>query len=418
MSFNKENIRNQQGAALTLVLILVAVFAVLGSSLLYTVNTNHQSVLHDEVELQAYYIAEIGVIDAIEEVKKNPDLNSYSVESDQFNNEGTELNYEVEFEKIDNQYFITSTGYSKKSVPLDREAVIYVAISDDGNGSGSSSNNHLTGFDFIDNDRDVEDYLDFTVYSAGSINNLRLDESVVLGDIYCKQNISLNYNNVNDIDSRYANHTIYIKNGSKVYVNGSREKSPSIPNINFDSISNISYGNDVYNRILSYITSDVEHSWSYYNNDLHISQNNISDLDGYIHINGDLIIDEGIEIDVNNLLVYAERGILIGNVTSSLADNTPVKINGTNVLFIAERNYNSNSNGNNGTSIIVNNCSLFDGWLFAGNSISFNEPSDNSIVKVSGGIIAGSITFPQAIQVGGDTDSGSSGLTITNWDVN
>lgn len=70
MSFNKENIRNQQGAALTLVLILVAVFAVLGSSLLYTVNTNHQSVLHDEVELQAYYIAEIGVIDAIEEVKK------------------------------------------------------------------------------------------------------------------------------------------------------------------------------------------------------------------------------------------------------------------------------------------------------------------------------------------------------------
>lgn len=95
-----------------------------------------------------------------------------------------------------------------------------------------------------------------------------------------------------------------------------------------------------------------------------------------------------------------------------------MKINGTNVLFIAERNYNSNSNGNNGTSIIVNNCSLFDGWLFAGNSISFNEPSDNSIVKVSGGIVAGSITFPHAIQVGGDTDSGSSGLIITNWDVN
>jgi len=219
--------------------------------------------------------------------------------------------------------------------------------------------------------------------------------------------------------------------------------------------------------IFSQLESEIQNKKSIYNmkeypSDLHITNTAESKakLQGWFHVMGNLIIDEGVTIeDLKDVVALVDGNVLIGAIDSSSSHSTfqPVKLHGSNILLIAKgvpksnwktiienqsairdnvqngmwlswigwKTYNAqsfmNQYANQNTdqlSVLMNEGTEIDGWIIGRNDVVMDYPISNTAeavgnantIKINGGIIGNKILFPRSIQIAKD-------LFIYDWKV-
>jgi len=547
----KKKISNESGSALILVLLLVVVFGIIGSSLIYISLIHHENTIKRELQQQAYYAAETGMIDAIKKIQTNPSRTlsenistnlsptiKYSVIKDDFikgknaslgidTNTGIKLISSGEAKISDElKSNVTITTILDKNRPLVFDDISFFDYSLFSNNDlylgqekltfndwSASWNSPFMKLSVYDNeDAVLKNKIDSVgnIYSDSSIHlyysdQVRAKKSCRPFDFFCYMSSFFDafftsytspesYFDVgypeqvlgmrptlmdgtlrSSADSYKSGYNLFDKDTAQEYVvdDYTREYRDPTNNLLTNSIlgeydPNLKYevddeGNftDIFDDLTTKITN-ISSTYGMNENigDLHITNDEISksQLKGWIHVTGNLIIDEGVEIkNLSNLLILVDGGIIIGakQPTSTVESDLPVKLKGNNLILISKGIETSNWKNtlrdlspiknlsttyslffstiteyttqsfmnkyidyHSNLSIVINENSEIDGWLIGKKDVVMDYKLINSTdigsnpptVKISGGVIGRKILFPKSIEIAKD-------LYIYDWDV-
>ncbi len=120
-------LRNEEGSALVMVLVVAIVFGILGTSLLYLSLTHHQHLIQDELKSQSYYAAETGVMNGIKKWKESK--TAFSIANKSWYEGDIKFSYQVDFaQNEDRTYTMISKGMAKKSDALYQSTTLTVRL--------------------------------------------------------------------------------------------------------------------------------------------------------------------------------------------------------------------------------------------------------------------------------------------------
>ncbi len=486
-------LKTEKGSALLMVLIFVTIFGIMGSSLIYLTGTHHQNVLKDELKIQSYYAAEAGVLEGINLVEENRgNLRSSPIKLDGLLDQNRiGLSYSIEVSREGSEYLVKSIGTARLNNMLQSNTTINVVLSKKKPFKEIRDNSAFNYTIFSKEDlylgQEEVNYESFSLSipflpEIEFKNKIPLKNNLkILGDVYSGKKIYLYngdklYNQADNggfeflfsmdltgnhpefIDSTLvteeSNHLKELGYEIKLYKNWKIVLSSESKNLNGESFNTSIQENPLKKQSnIQDIAEKLEGNdkMKEINGDLVITNRNKADLNGWIHVKGDLLIEEGVEItDLQELVVVTDGGILIGfnEALTSRANDNPVKIKGEDILFLAKsnmeedkqdkapnRNYqwwaidsavsylNEYTDNNKkekwrNVGILTSNNTEIDGWLVADKEIVFDYKVDDLFhnqrptIKVRDGVIAEKIVFPKAIEVGDE------GLYIYGWEVN
>ncbi|MFV9511062.1 pilus assembly PilX N-terminal domain-containing protein [Tepidibacillus sp. LV47] len=511
----KKWFRDEQGAALVMVLVLAMMFGILGISLIYVGITHHENILKDELKLQAYYAAEAGIIHAVKQIENDHNVIFPSTPIVVSSSDPqAKLQYTLQI-KDHNGTAITvqSIGNAYRSNKLQATATISVKL--DKSKPREFQTIPFFNYSIYSNDPLIlgQEKVNFNNWKASWSSPIMKfswqtnDQAILknkiesVGNIYSSQDIKLyDSDQINgSSNNQYLGIRPKLMDGKmttpssknvyktgyniiyldlwlfKIYYVDSKSKDERDPKGNLLTNTEL---NNLYGENLSiekktegnvaegiaHLENEIRDNQDRYNmkeysSDLHITKTNTDQLNGWLHVKGNLIIDEGVTIEhLNDLLVLVDGGIYIGAKSSlnSSPEYHPVKLHGNNIILIAKGNGNQNwkniiqnqssirdtiaqnyvipwigeyttyhtssymnSYANdpsllNRLSILINEGAEIDGWVIGKQDVVMDYPISSSdvekTIKINGGIVGEKILFPKSIQIAKD-------LFIYDWKV-
>ena len=453
-------LKNEKGSALTMVLVLAIVFAVLGISLFNILSSHHHNLVQNELKNQSYYAAESGVNYAIQKWK-NEKTTFSTITKEMPEISGVQLNYATSFiQNPDLTYTITSVGTAKKSDSLSQSTTLSVILTRGGlptelqgvemmNYTIFSGTQGGTGYGSHDM------FLGQETNGVGNRGIALRNDIDVYGDLYAHR-FYIYTQDQTRVKFHQTRLVTYPQNQRKVFDLDESKSNGKDSELSDADLLRL-YGGDVkvvsVDKNLKFadefadVTKALLDSGKMHRvqQDLHITKANESDMenlirlnDGWLDLRGyDLVIDEGVELNVDDFIVIA-KGILIGAKPFGRTADEPVKVLGNHIVMVAEgslsesrksispiqyeNSYRADYLDNGRTkwsdlSILLNRKAEIDGWVIGKGDVIFDYKQADATsvnpytVKIKGGVSGYNGLFPRKIQLGSDE------LYFEDWDV-
>ncbi|TCS79051.1 pilus assembly PilX N-terminal domain-containing protein [Tepidibacillus fermentans] len=479
--FPLQVMRNERGSALVMVLVLTIVVGILGTSLIYLTSVHHQNILRQELKQQSYYAAEAGVKEAIKKIEEdgtdqltmpltktlsdqptitfyvpNPNTTDGKIVSIGTAKLGDQLEATTEISfKLNTKHIISELENNKLF-----QYTLFNSVDDSNAGGLKQGGNHNLYLGIEINDAAPNGYL---------VNNITIH-----GDVYAKnyflyregdKGVHFNGARLNSYQNKAFYQIIFDdqkdKDDQKDTNDTPKWKQVELTEANvgifFSGVTlnnheekigyNHNHGNE-FENVLNVLSPKLK-TIQGIGKDVHITNENKDEIidriyqetNGYLHVLGDFIVDEGVEITFpKDFVVVADGGIMIGAKAGNNS-NSAVKLKGTNILLIGKgylsytqanidrspikdskyrSNYLNIRNGNghsawNDMSVLISHHAEIDGWILGSNHVVFdykdNDLSGQNLVKIRDGVIADEILFPA------DMILGDNSTTIESWAV-